>query len=83
MSPRKIDTFFTRLNGEDFVFDRPQHIYVVPSDGTVAPRKPCHLQTVPGCRFSKNRSQIESAPKTVDSQFSRGSLLLNVEMQPH
>jgi dipeptidyl aminopeptidase/acylaminoacyl peptidase len=38
MSPRKIDTFFTRLNGEDFVFDRPQHIYVVPSDGTVAPR---------------------------------------------
>lgn len=38
MSPRKIETFFTRLNGEDFVFDRPQHVYVVPSDGTVAPR---------------------------------------------
>ncbi|MGA1098826.1 MAG: S9 family peptidase [Ilumatobacteraceae bacterium] len=38
MSPRKIETFFTRLNGEDFVFDRPQHIYIVPSDGTAAPR---------------------------------------------
>ncbi|MEI8023624.1 MAG: prolyl oligopeptidase family serine peptidase, partial [Actinomycetota bacterium] len=38
MSPRKIETFFTRLNGEDFVFDRPQHIYTVPSDGTAAPR---------------------------------------------
>ena len=38
MSPRKIETFFTRLNGEDFVFDRPDHVYVVPSDGTVAPR---------------------------------------------
>ncbi|MFM7082751.1 MAG: TolB family protein, partial [Actinomycetota bacterium] len=38
MSPRKIETFFTRLNGEDFVFDRPQHVYVVPSDGTLAPR---------------------------------------------
>jgi dipeptidyl aminopeptidase/acylaminoacyl peptidase len=38
MSPRKIETFFTRLNGEDFVYDRPQHIYVVPSDGTAAPR---------------------------------------------
>jgi dipeptidyl aminopeptidase/acylaminoacyl peptidase len=38
MSPRKIETFFTRLNGEDFIFDRPQHIYIVPSDGTAAPR---------------------------------------------
>jgi dipeptidyl aminopeptidase/acylaminoacyl peptidase len=38
MSPRKIETFFTRLNGEDFVFDRPQHIYIVPTDGTAAPR---------------------------------------------
>jgi dipeptidyl aminopeptidase/acylaminoacyl peptidase len=38
MSPRKIETFFTRLNGEDFVFDRPQHVYVVRSDGTTAPR---------------------------------------------
>ena len=38
MSPRKIETFFTRLNGEDFVFDRPSHVYVVASDGTTAPR---------------------------------------------
>lgn len=38
MSPRKIETFFTRLNGEDFVFDRPGHLYVVPADGTAAPR---------------------------------------------
>jgi len=38
MSPRKIETFFTRLNGEDFIFDRPQHVYIVPSDGTAAPR---------------------------------------------
>ncbi|MEO5974852.1 MAG: S9 family peptidase [Ilumatobacteraceae bacterium] len=38
MAPRKIETFFTRLNGEDFVFDRPSHIYVVPADGTAEPR---------------------------------------------
>jgi len=38
MSPRKIETFFTRLNGEDFIFDRPEHVYVVACDGTVAPR---------------------------------------------
>lgn len=33
-SPRKIDTFFSRLNGENWVFDRPAHIYVVAADGT-------------------------------------------------
>jgi dipeptidyl aminopeptidase/acylaminoacyl peptidase len=38
MAPRKIETFFTRLNGEGFVFDRPQHVHVVPADGTAAPR---------------------------------------------
>lgn len=37
-SPRRIDTFFTRLNGEDFVFDRPNHIWVVAADGTGTPR---------------------------------------------
>lgn len=33
-APRKIERFFSRLNGEDWIFDRPQHIYVVPADGT-------------------------------------------------
>ncbi len=37
-SPRRIDRFFSRLNGEDWVFDRPQHVYVAPVDGTAAPR---------------------------------------------
>ncbi len=37
-APRKIDRFFTRLNGEGWVFDRPSHVYVVPADGTTAPR---------------------------------------------
>lgn len=36
-SPRKIERFFTRLNGEGWVFDRPQHVYLVPLDGTAAP----------------------------------------------
>lgn len=36
--PRKIETFFTQLNGEGWVFDRPAHVYVVPADGTGAPR---------------------------------------------
>ncbi|CAN5618993.1 S9 family peptidase [soil metagenome] len=37
-APRKIERFFTRLNDEDWVFDRPSHIYVVAADGTGKPR---------------------------------------------
>jgi dipeptidyl aminopeptidase/acylaminoacyl peptidase len=36
--PRKIETFFTQLNGEGWIFDRPAHVYVVNADGTGAPR---------------------------------------------
>ena len=36
-APRKIERFFSRLNGEDWVFDRPNHVYVVAADGTGAP----------------------------------------------
>ena len=32
-APRKIETFFTRLNGEGWIFDRPTHVYVVAADG--------------------------------------------------
>ena len=38
-APRKIETFFTRLNDEDWTFDRPSHVHVVPVDGTAAPRQ--------------------------------------------
>ncbi|MBI4932692.1 MAG: S9 family peptidase [Actinobacteria bacterium] len=37
-APRKIERFFTTLNGEGWVFDRPLHVYVVPADGTGTPR---------------------------------------------
>ena len=37
-APRKIERYFSRLNGEDFVADRPTHVYVVPADGSAAPR---------------------------------------------
>ena len=36
--PRKITHFFSRLNDEGWVYDRPSHVYVVPADGTEAPR---------------------------------------------
>jgi dipeptidyl aminopeptidase/acylaminoacyl peptidase len=37
-SPRKIERFFSRLDNEGWIFDRPHHIYVVAADGTSAPR---------------------------------------------
>jgi len=36
--PRRIETFFTSLNGEGWTFDRPSHLYVVAADGTGSPR---------------------------------------------
>src|SRR5690606_25209650 len=38
MPPRKVERFFGRLNGQDWVFDRPNHVYVVAADGTGSPR---------------------------------------------
>ncbi|MEM9616079.1 MAG: S9 family peptidase [Actinomycetota bacterium] len=37
-SPRKVERFFSRLNGENWVFDRPSHVHVVAADGTVPVR---------------------------------------------
>jgi dipeptidyl aminopeptidase/acylaminoacyl peptidase len=36
--PRRITRFFSRLNDEGWVYDRPSHVYVVPADGTESPR---------------------------------------------
>jgi dipeptidyl aminopeptidase/acylaminoacyl peptidase len=36
--PRKVDRFFSRLDGENWIFDRPNHVYVVRADGTGVPR---------------------------------------------
>ncbi len=37
-SPRKVERLLSRLNGEDWIFDRPAHVYAVAADGTGAPR---------------------------------------------
>jgi dipeptidyl aminopeptidase/acylaminoacyl peptidase len=37
-SPRKVEKFFSRLNGEDWIFDRPQHVHIVAADGTGTPQ---------------------------------------------
>lgn len=37
MPARRITRFYSRLNGEDFVADRPSRVMVVPADGSTAP----------------------------------------------
>lgn len=37
-APRKIERFFSRLNGQDWIADRPRHVYVVAADGTGSTR---------------------------------------------
>jgi dipeptidyl aminopeptidase/acylaminoacyl peptidase len=36
--PRKITRFFTRLDGEGWTYDRPNHLWVVPVDSSLASR---------------------------------------------
>ena len=36
--PRKVERFFSKLDNEGWIFDRPRHLYVVSPDGTGAPR---------------------------------------------
>ncbi len=36
--PRKVERFFSRLNGENWIFDRPRHVHVVAADGTSGTR---------------------------------------------
>ncbi|MEY2583164.1 MAG: hypothetical protein QOE09_3013 [Ilumatobacteraceae bacterium] len=37
-APRKVDRFFSKLDNEGWIIDRPSHLYVVAADGTSAPR---------------------------------------------
>ena len=65
-APRKIERFFSRLNGEGWIFDRPPHVYVVAADGTTAPRNltpgrvPARRRR-PGCPTRARSSRRRSA----------------------
>ena len=37
-APRKIERFFTRLDDEGWIYDRPNHVHVVRTDGSTPPR---------------------------------------------
>ena len=37
-APRKVTRYLSRFNGKGWIFDRPQHVFVVAADGTGTPR---------------------------------------------
>ncbi len=37
--PRRVDRLLSRVDDEGWIIDRPQHVFVVPADGTAAPRQ--------------------------------------------
>ncbi|MGD9997360.1 MAG: prolyl oligopeptidase family serine peptidase [Ilumatobacteraceae bacterium] len=37
-APRKIERFFSRLDNEGWIVDRPQHVHIVRTDGSAPPR---------------------------------------------
>ncbi len=78
MSPRKIETFLTRLNGEDFVFDRPQHVSVVRSDGTTAPRN-----LTPGSYEHSSPAWLPDSSGVVTSGASHGGWDIDLATDLH
>jgi dipeptidyl aminopeptidase/acylaminoacyl peptidase len=61
-APRKVETFFSRLNGEDWIFDRPSHVYVIPVDGTGTPRN-----LTPGAHQHHGVSWLHDSRRVVTS----------------
>ena len=74
-APRKVERFFSKLDNEGWIFDRPSHVYVVAADGTGAPRN-----LTPG-EFQHDVDRVEArlqrtgaqraAPRHVGSRLRR------------
>ena len=64
-APRKIERFFSRLNGEHWIVDRPQHVYVVAIDGTGTPRNltPGEFQHDGACWLRDSSGIVTSAQR--------------------
>lgn len=73
-APRKIERFFTKLNGENWVYDRPSHVYVVAADGNGTPRNltPGEFQHSGVSWLADSSAVVTSAPRhdTWDLDFA-------------
>lgn len=85
--PRKIERFFTQLNGEGWVFDRPQHAYVVPVDGTATPRNltPGEFEhaTLAWLRDSSGLVTTTQRHDTWDTDFARDLCIVGLDGEIH
>jgi dipeptidyl aminopeptidase/acylaminoacyl peptidase len=82
-SPRKIERFFTQLNGEGWVFDRPSHVYVTAVDGTSTPRNltPGPYQHGRPAWLADSSGIVTSAQRhdTWDLDFAQDLYLVNLD----
>ncbi len=82
-SPRKIERFFTQLNGEGWIFDRPAHLYVVPADGTAAPHNltPGEFEHGNPAWLPDSSALVTSSQRhdTWDTDFARDLYLVSLD----
>ena len=82
-APRKIERFFTQLNGEGWVFDRPVHVYVAPVDGTATARNltPGEFQHGRPAWLADSSGIITAAPRhdTWDLDFAQDLFLVTLD----
>lgn len=71
--PRRVDSYYTRLNGEGWVYDRPNHLFVIAADGTGSP-----IDLTP-----ESELPAGGAPDHSDFSWSPDSLSLVVAASRH
>lgn len=71
--PRRVDSYYTRLNGEGWVYDRPNHLFAIAADGTGSP-----IDLTPESELPEG-----GAPDHSDFSWSPDSLSLVVAASRH
>jgi dipeptidyl aminopeptidase/acylaminoacyl peptidase len=85
--PRKIDRFFSRLDGEGWIFDRPSHVYVVRADGTAGPRNltagPFQHSGIAWLRDSRGLITAAQRHDTWDTDFAEDLYVIPLDADDH
>jgi len=84
-SPRKVERFLSRLNGEDWIFDRPSHVYVIRADGTGAPRNltPGEFQHSGTAWLGDSSGVITSAKRHDSRDLDLATDLFAIDVDPN
>lgn len=86
-APRKVERLFSRLNGENWTFDRPNHVHVVAADGTGAVRNltPGEFQHHGVAWLPDSSAVITSAARhdSWDTDLARDLYLIPLDADDH